>query len=133
MENLFKNMPLFFVIGIFVSLLKAFVVQSFWNWFAVPDLHLPSISFWATYGLLLLVMVVQEESSETENNKVRWDTVDYVMNLCLSRENIELVRNFLKEKEDAIWVTVGWKVFGNVTGIAATFAAGWIVHVFLAA
>jgi hypothetical protein len=134
MESIWKKMPLLFVIGIFVSLFDAFVLQSLWNWYAVPYLRLPEITFWATYGLLLLIQVIVREGSnnnEVEANKIRWDTIDYVMNLLLSQENIERVKEFLKEKEDAIWVTAGSHVFVRVAGNAVTLGTGWMIHAFL--
>jgi hypothetical protein len=52
-----KKVMLFWLIGSVVALYRTFVIENLWNWFAASALHIPEISFWGMYGLVLLIGV----------------------------------------------------------------------------
>ncbi len=133
MEKMWKTMPLFFIFGIVIALFTAFVLQNLWNWFAVPTLHVPTVSFWAMYGFALLIGLFQGDSrSNDQIDNKRWEAVFYALDFCLTAEQREELQDFIKcQLEGVVWANGVSLVLGKITGNALTLAVGWGVHEFL--
>ena len=140
MGRIWKAMPWFFIIGVFFSLFTAFVLQNLWNWFAVPALHLPEISFWTMYGFTLIIGLFQgyensERQAQEHTNNLRWALANYVLDFSLSDDQRKKTDEFAKEKkneeEAEFWLKIISSAFGKVVGNSFTLVVGWGVHSFL--
>jgi hypothetical protein len=63
---------LIFSLMIPVSLFACWVRVQLWDWFAVPYLHLPSVPFWAMYGLGTLIGTFYYSKGKTNEYKQTW-------------------------------------------------------------
>jgi hypothetical protein len=124
-----KKVSWLWVVGTAVGLYNAFIVQQFWNWFAAAAFHVPTVSYWAMYGLLLLLGLVFER--EEFADEWRWQSLAIWMDLCVPAEKQQALNEALEQQVDGMWVAIGFKVFGKLLGNTATLAVGWGVHVFL--
>ena len=122
-----------FPIGIVVSLYTTFVIQNLWNWFAVPAFHVPEISFWGIYGLVLLVSLLAEgpKSGEKFAAEQRWKNIYHVLDACIPADKKEGVMELIKEENEGVWINVGIEVFQKIVSNTLTLLVGWGVHVFL--
>jgi hypothetical protein len=122
-----------FLIGIPVSLYTTFIIQLLWNWFVAPAFHIPEISFWGTYGMVLLagVLIEGQRGGDRLADEQRWKNIAHALEACIPEEKREQVVEAMSREEDALWVTVGSKVFGLVVGNTVALLIGWGVHAFL--
>lgn len=117
MKKLFSAKGLFaFAVGFYTT----FVLQNLWNWFVVPSINVPYISYWQMYGFNLLVgtviepdtfpMLVQHASLPDEKRREIEETVT----------------------DERLWTeVVGPLLFGKLLNRTITLATGWAIHVFL--
>ena len=125
-----KKLPWAFLVGIIVALYSTFVIQNLWNWFAVPAFHVPNLSFWQMYGIVLLVKILWDQEN-SKSDDPRWDIALDVLDACVPEEKRDWVQDRLKSHEQGIWVRVAINTFGKVFGYTATLGIGWGVHEFL--
>lgn len=55
MKSSWKQWTVGFITGLSVGFYSIYVAQCFWNWFGVPYLHIPSISFLQACCLMILI------------------------------------------------------------------------------
>src|SRR5215469_4322046 len=105
----FKKLLWAFPVGIVVSLYTTFIIQNLWNWFAVPALHVPEISFWVIYGLVLLVSLLMEgqKSGDKFATEQKWKVVFHALDACIPSEKQEAVMEQIKQETEGIWFQVG--------------------------
>src|SRR6185312_6739605 len=70
-----------FVIGFYTT----FVMQSLWNWFVAPTFHIVPISYWAMFGIQLLLSFVLDRAGD-QQNKWNWKAGFILMNACVPDE-----------------------------------------------
>lgn len=130
----FKKLLWAFPIGIVVSLYTTFIIQKLWNWFAVPALHVPEISFWGIYGLVLLVSILAEDQKGANKSKdeQRWRCLYHALDACIPAEKRDVVMEQIDEAGVGMWARIVSEVFGKVIGNTLTLIIGWVVHAFLA-
>jgi hypothetical protein len=85
-----KKMIATWVIAFFVGLYGTFVGLNLWNWFAVPILHLPSLSYLQLWGLMLLTSTVMRGNFNTSSgsDQGRWATLGTAVEMCIPDENL---------------------------------------------
>lgn len=128
----FINLVWAFPVGIVVSLYTTFIIQKFWNWFAVPAFNLPEISFWVIYGLVLLISLLAEgQKTEKFSEDQRWNNMSHILDACVPQEKREEVMELIKVENKEIWVKIGIGVFSKFVGNTFVFLIGWAVHTFL--
>ena len=80
-----KKMLAAWIVAFLVGLYSTFVALCLWNWFAVPILHLPRLSFLQLWGLMLLASALMrgnfQTSSGTETGK--WTTLCTAIEMCI--------------------------------------------------
>ena len=59
-----------------LTMLYTWIRLQLWGWFAVPYLHLPTIPFWAMYGLGLILAAYKHAA--VKSNEYKPTTKDYV-------------------------------------------------------
>ena len=121
----------FWGIALAVGFYTTFVLQSLWNWFAVPVLHVASVGYWAMFGLNILFGVIFGGNKSREDH-FRWEGVLKMLDACVPEEKRVDVQEALKqEAETGIWIDAGSMVFGQVVGNTLTLGIGWAIHSFL--
>lgn len=124
-----KNVILLYCASMVVGLYTTFVLMELWDWFVIPAFHLGAISFWAMYGLILIVSLFRSARGDIET-EVRENIVDVMLDACVPDDRREEVREKLKELTERIWYDAGWKVFGQIIGNSITLGIGFVVHGF---
>jgi hypothetical protein len=129
----FKRVLWAFPIGIVVSLYTTLIIQSLWNWFALPAFQVPVLSFWRIYGLVLLIGLIMEwqKGSGKFADEQRWKGVLHALDACIPPEKKEEVLELIEEDNKGIWLRAVMDVFGKIVGNTLTLLIGWGVHEFL--
>jgi len=118
-----------YALAMAVGFYKAFVMQSLWNWFAVPAFHLEPISYWLMYGLYILFTLIYPSEENSENQ--RWDRLFKTLALCVPESQQDAVSELLQTQIDNAWFEMGMMVFGKFFSITTCLMIGWAIHTFL--
>ena len=121
------------LIGSILSLYTTFVIMNLWDWFASPAFHVPEISFWLTFGLVLLVGLFEKGDAVAEVS------VESIMAAVIAtvpqerRAEVEAeVSEYLKEKMGVdVWLKGGAAAFGRFAVNSLVLGLGFAVHTFL--
>ena len=106
-----------FAIGFY----STFVLQNLWNWFAVPAMRVPPISYWLMLGLNMLVQAVRGDSDSFPM---------LTQHASLSDEEKRRVEEQLTNER--LWTEVILPTaFSKLVGLTVTLAMGWLVQTFL--
>jgi hypothetical protein len=65
-----------------VNLYMTFVLQTMWNWFATPALHVESISYWNMYGLVLIVLMFSARNKDSADAD-HWHRTLTLLEACI--------------------------------------------------
>jgi len=119
------------LIGLVMALYTTFVVENLWNWFATSAFHVTEISFWGTYGLILLISALRLDQSAAHQ---KWKLTMTVLELCVPdakrKEFDELIE--AQTKGFGFLVEAGSQVFAELAGNTFLLVLGFLVHVLLA-
>ena len=116
-------------IVIVVGLYTTFVLQTLWNWFAVPAFHAPEISYWTIYGLLMLAHLIIDKP--TFENDERLKRLAIIVSACVPDEKKEELEEALKADDDDATFKLGTFIFGQVVGSSVAVVLGFVIHLFL--
>src|ERR1035437_7130564 len=116
------------VIAFVVGFYTTFVLQSLWNWFAVPALHVSSIGYWAMYGLVMLFGQIFDRSGDHVQEDATSKRVLILLDACVPDGRRADVQEALKQEANSMWVYLGTAVFGKVIGNTLTLGVGWAVR-----
>lgn len=116
------------LIGLPIGCYTAFVAECYWNWFAVPILHVSSVSFLQMLGILWLIQVLTSRSSTPEDK--HWALLMSVIELCVpSDKQKELAE--LKESNPFIGFLEAFSMtFGQIASNTLMLALGFTLHLF---
>jgi hypothetical protein len=122
----------FHTIYLAVGLYKTFVLQSLWNWFAVPAFNVPRVGYWTMYGVNLLVGMLLDRAYRDEETEQRWKVATMVLDACVPSENREKLNEQLKEETGfgMLW-TLGTSIFEKLVYNTITLGLGWIISTVL--
>lgn len=123
------------LVGSILSLYTTFVIMNLWNWFASPALHVPEISFWGMFGLVLLVGLFVEGHAITAEGLLKNMIPVLIASVPDDRreEVVSTIEEYVTEKMKVeIWLEAGSKAFGRCVGNTLVLGLGFVVHVFLA-
>jgi hypothetical protein len=111
---------------------KTFVLMLMWNWFVSPVFHTGELSFWQTFGLLLVVQLFTGgQYTENPVQTMRWLNLFSIVQACVPEHKNEGVREELKERTEGLWGEIGISMFSQLAGYALTLGLGWLIHTFL--
>ncbi|HTQ61141.1 MAG TPA: hypothetical protein VMI32_13005 [Candidatus Solibacter sp.] len=125
-----KKMAIVFGIGVIVNFYITFVVKSLWNWFAVPSLNAPQISYWTTYGLVLLIRLLADRNDFKELEVS--NRLSMMIDACVPEEKRTELTERLVAEDKGLAGRLGGGVIGEALGVSFTLMLGWAVHTFLA-
>jgi len=128
-----KSLTKWFVawlVGLTVGCYTAFVAASFWNWFAVPVLHVSSISFLQMLGLIWLMSLFTGNFSTFDD--ARWKVLAFTVELCVPEEKQQALKDFTDSLPVLLRLDTICKVFAQVTGNTFMLAAGFVLHLVVA-
>ncbi len=114
------------LVGLPVGIYTAFVAECFWNWFAVPALHVSEISFLQWLGLYWLIGLLKGRSSDEEDN--RWISLMSVLELCIPEEKQQALKDLRETEADLDLLKAFWLVSAQVAGNTFTLTLGFILH-----
>ncbi len=107
-----------------VSLYTAFVAQCFWNWFAVPTLHVSSVSFLEMLGLLWLVQLLTSRPSGSDDS--HWGLLASLIELCVPAEKQKELADL--SSPFSVFIEECSAVFGQVAGNTVMLVLGFVLH-----
>lgn len=128
----FGKWALPYTVAFGVGFYTTFVLQSLWNWFAVPALNVSSLSYWATYGLNMVIACFKGTvSPESVTNDHRWKIAITVLQECIPPDKEEHVREELTILHHGQAGEL-WKIAITQFGVQTfALAVGWFIHTFL--
>ena len=115
------------IFAMVVGLYTTVVLQALWNWFVVPSLTVPEISYWQMFGLIMFLQMLLERDTLADNK--RWEHVSQMVYVCVPPERKKEIDDQIETGNETIWFEAGWMVFSRVLSSTATLAVGWMVHV----
>jgi hypothetical protein len=127
-----KAIVMLLVAGILRPFYTAFVVQALWNWFVAEAIHASEISYWHSFGMLLLVFVLTAKEDTEHREEKRFDRLSLMVKSLLPTEKLAALEESFK-KEDTSSLS---RVFAIIDHSKATLnttvlVVGWGVHTFL--
>ena len=129
MKELRKTLLLVLLVGPLMSLYTTFVLMNLWNWFAIEALHLPEISFWVMFGLVLMIGMFTATSTNKEQ-EYSFKALSIAIDACIPEDKRQSVNEELKQNQEGIWVDLFFTVISRVAGATFTLVLGWVVHTF---
>jgi hypothetical protein len=116
-------------IAMVVGLYTTFVLQTLWNWFAVQALNAPAVSYWAMYGLMMLIHLVFEKPPFEMDKKFK--LISIVVDACVPDDKRHDVNELLKQEEEGLVPELMGMIGGQAFGNTFTLGLGWAIHQFL--
>jgi hypothetical protein len=126
-----KKLGMVFGVGIIVSFYTTFVLENLWNWFAVPALGAPQISYWTAYGFVLLIRLLFDKDTTYKNQEI-FGRIGMMIDACVPEEKRAELTEQLLDEDKRLPLRLGGVVFGEALGVSFTLGLGWAVHTFLA-
>jgi hypothetical protein len=127
-----KKFLLFWLIGTVVALYTTFAVECLWNWFATLALHVPEISFWGMYGLVLLIGLLADYRGQEFTAEQRWKRMLLAVDACIPEEKREDIKTQIENEDKVgIWIEAGSAIFAKVVGTTFVLLLGFVLHVFI--
>jgi hypothetical protein len=123
---------LVFVLGLVSGLYTTFVLTILWNWFVVPAFHLSEISFWMTYGLVLVFNLFRDPGERTLADEQEQEALTTMLEACVPQDRKEYVKEQLESQAKSIWKLMGVSLFSQMVGNTIALGIGFVVHVFAA-
>ena len=126
-----KKIILAWCVGVVVALYTTFVLQNLWNWFVVEAFHTSEVSFWVMYGIVLVVGLLTEKDSFTEDQQLKM--LAAMVETCVPADKRDALDEQLKFQADfGVWLEAGFRSLAKVGGNTFVLGIGWLVHTFLA-
>jgi hypothetical protein len=124
-----KKGMMMFTITMLMHFYTTFVLQSLWNWFVAGVLNLPHISYWETYGIVLIINLLTYSPSFKDDQ--RWKWLEIILPRCIPAGfQTEVMAEIQAEKENLSF-EIGTMIFGIAVGNTVSLVLGWGVHTFL--
>lgn len=130
LKPVMRTLTIAFFITPLISLYTTLVLKNLWNWFATEALHLPEISFWVMYGLVLIIGMLTANDGGIEQ-EYAFKAFGVALDACVPEDKKECVSEQLEDLQKGIWSDIGWKLFSRILGATCTLGIGWAVHTFL--
>src|SRR4030095_15716360 len=126
----FKKWAFPYAIAFCVGFYTTFVLQSLWNWFAVPALNVPRLSYWGTYGLGMVIYCFKASPGEFVTNEHRWKIAMTMLQDCVRPDREEHVKEELTIIDHGLVGEV-WSINAAQFGAQTfTLSVGWLIHTF---
>jgi hypothetical protein len=126
-----KKVSVFFFLKLVLNIYSTFVLTILWRWFVVPALHVPDISFWIMYGLVLTIALFQNYPNRNLTEERRWESALTMIRSAVPENRKALVEEELeaiKPSEWEIWFDGAVDLVGRALTCTFTLAVGFVVH-----
>jgi hypothetical protein len=125
-----KKMVAMWIIAILVGLYSTFVALNLWTWFAVPILHLPSLSFLQLWGLMLLASALTRGNFQTssDSEKGRWATLGTAIEMCIPDEKQQTWKEYWDMEPARVLMESVGGVISALVGNSIVLTVGFILH-----
>jgi hypothetical protein len=115
----------FLSVGLIVGLYTAYVAECFWNWFAVPTLHVDDVSFFQMLGLLWLVQLIIKPFA---GDDIQQNKLISVVGLCVPEDKQAEVAEITRTDDTSENVMI---VFAQVGRNTVMLILGFVLHMFV--
>jgi hypothetical protein len=131
MKSAFWKFVVPFLVALPVGFYTAFVAECFWNWFAVPALHVSEIGFLPWLGLWWLISLLF--SSDTTADNKRWKILLSAVELCVPEEKQAALKEMVEFETEGFSTTLDifGMIFGKLVGNTVTLGLGFALHLFI--
>jgi hypothetical protein len=124
-----KKFGMTWVTSTLVGFYTVFVLVRLWNWFAVPQLHVPEASYWLMYGVTMLFGLMTGVGEEENPAKERrWNMLFIVLDACVPEDKMEDLKEYVRAEKEGIWADVGLMILGKALSRSLTLGLGFVVH-----
>jgi hypothetical protein len=116
------------LVGLPIGCYTAFVAACYWNWFAVPVLHVSNVSFLQMLGILWLIQVITGRPSD--NDTQRWVVTLSMIELCVPPDKLAALEELKTPNPLAGFVEGFSMAVGQVISNTLMLALGFALHLF---
>ena len=129
-EFLSKKMVAAWIIAFLVGLYSTFVALNLWTWFAVPFLHLPSLSFLELWGLMLLSGALMKGNFQvgSSNESGKWATLGTAIEMCIPEERQHLWKEYWSGEPARVLLESFGAIFGAFATNTLVLILGFLLH-----
>ncbi len=120
-----------YLVALPVGLYTAFVAECYWNWFAVPALHVSEVGFLPWLGLWWLIGLFRNNDSSVENK--RWKILISAVELSVPAEKRDELNEMVELETEGLgqFMDIFGMVFGQLVGNTISLALGFGLHIFI--
>ena len=129
MQSPGKKFLLLSFAAIVISLYKAFVLMTLWNWFVVDAFHVSSISFFLMLGVVWFVDLLTDRPNR--DAEFFWKKGYALLDLCIPDQKRELAQDVQKQMESEMWPMLLEGAGSRIFHITLILALGFCVYVFV--
>jgi hypothetical protein len=124
-----KKTILFFAVGMVVQLYTTFVLVSLWGWFVTTAFHVPTISFWVMYGLVLFVGLFSDPTKTDFEVGLQLKALVLMVEACVPEEQRVDIKEKLEDLGSDMWYTAGSAIFGRIVSNTVALGFGFLITV----
>lgn len=119
------------IIAFFVGLYSTFVALNLWGWFAVPILHLPSLTFLQLWGLMLLASALMRGNfqASTSSEQGRWATLGTALEMCIPEEKQQQWKDYWDGEPARVLLESFGAIVGSLATNTLVLLMGFILHI----
>lgn len=125
-----KKMVAAWIIALFVGLYSTFVALCLWNWFAVPYLHLPNISYLQLWGLMLLGTALMRGNftTATSSEQGRWASLGQAVEMCIPDEKQQAWKDYWDGEPARVLLESFGAIIGSLASNTLVLILGFFLH-----
>jgi hypothetical protein len=125
-----QKMVATWAIALLVGLYSTFVALNLCGWFAVPYLHLPSLSFLQLWGLMLLAGMLARGNfqSASEGDKNKWAALITAVEMCIRDEKQQAWKEYWDMEPARVLMESFGAVIGALLWSTLVLCLGFILH-----
>lgn len=122
-----KKMLAAWGVALGVGFYTTFVIQNLWNWFAVAAFHVPEISYWTIYGLLLGAHLVFDKDESLEKGEI-FGRIRMMLDACVPEEKREELTAELKAEDESMGMKIFTMVIVKAIVNTVALGVGFAIH-----
>jgi hypothetical protein len=127
-----KNTIRAYGIWLGLSLYTNVVVLALWDWFAVPALHVPDVSYWQFYGVTLLLAILFSPPDSGDRHQLTM--ISMQLEAVLPEDKRLVIQEALQEQQQEKQArnAMVFSLISRISGNTTVLIIGWTIHTFLA-
>jgi hypothetical protein len=117
------------LISLPIGCYTAFVAECFWNWFAVPVVHVSNVSFLQMLGIIWLIQVITARPTDSDNK--RWVLLFDLLELCVPPEKLPELEGLKKPDSINVFLEGFSMATGQIASNTLMLVLGFALHLFV--